>query len=551
MPRRQERGPQGIHATDAKAGEITDCLHRAVILPPTHRLRAERCIATIATATHLGLLGDMLASLNAHGNCQDALVVVFCVDGDSAMAQRVAEYGAVPILCRSLVRVNQTIKSVLYSVAEIVDADYFLCLDADILVTADLSPLFSMLRACPQDRILVSRDAGQSYPGCTLGRVLTGFYEGAESDIRLLLGSSARGEANYRLVVNDGVFAGSRHAVTRLEHLIRSWAPQAPAWIDRKAEFGMRNQFVFNLALAHLDCAIELDETFNWQNQTRRVALSTDGSQTLLSETGQQIRVLHFCGSGRPKQAEYRERWTTTRAPVRSTAIDLAIVTVKREDDYFHATLQSMQADAPIDIVIGSLDADYLECYRGDGRLRMHATDPRDWASMRDLDIPRKAGWNYWRALTLAADSGRGIAIFEDDVLFGNAWRQRLEQAVHAAEEEYGDNYILSLYCPYGFIAEGDNRGKLIIPYPLEIFAGFQGMYYPSRLRRRFAEYLKAYGVDSYRTHHDLLVKDFLGEAGIPLLTTSPSLVQHVGYKTTGFGACHMSPLFLGEKWPR
>ncbi|MCW3053740.1 MAG: hypothetical protein JWN14_2910, partial [Chthonomonadales bacterium] len=228
--------------------------------------------------------------------------------------------------------------------------------------------------------------------------------------------------------------------------------------------------------------------------------------------------------------------------------IDLAMVTIQREDDYFHATLKSMQTNEHLDVFTGSPEAEYLGRYESDERLCIHKVDPQEWESLQELDIHRRAGWNYWRCLTTSSNRDRGIAIFEDDVLFGKGWRHRMEQVVHAAEKAHGDNFVLSLYCPYGLVAEEADRGKLICEYTTEIFAGTQAMYYPAKLRCRFAAHLKAYGVDSYRVPHDLLLKDFLAAEGIPLLTTSPSLVQHVGYKTTGLGFCHQSPFFLGAE---
>ena len=41
----------------------------------------------------------------------------------------------------------------------------------------------------------------------------------------------------------------------------------------------------------------------------------------------------------------------------------------------------------------------------------------------------------------------------------------------------------LALYCAYSFVLEAFNRGELFAPYPLEVFAGTQGMYFPDGVR--------------------------------------------------------------------
>jgi hypothetical protein len=61
-------------------------------------------------------------------------------------------------------------------------------------------------------------------------------------------------------------------------------------------------------------------------------------------------------------------------------------------------------------------------------------------------------------------------------------------------------------------------------------------MYYPEEIRRDFAEYVKINGVNAYRRPYDLLLKDYLQTYEIPVFTTVPSLVQHIGEIGTGVG---------------
>ena len=109
------------------------------------------------------------------------------------------------------------------------------------------------------------------------------------------------GEGNFDLPVNDGLFAGSRGALLALDGLLRRW-PSASAWVDERRDICWRNQFVFNLALARLHCAVELDPVFNIQLNSQDVALSGDGEMPMSAHwRGQPVRVLHFNGGGRQK----------------------------------------------------------------------------------------------------------------------------------------------------------------------------------------------------------------------------------------------------------
>jgi predicted O-methyltransferase YrrM len=290
-------------AAEAPAGTLLDCLGRtAITLPPTLP-RAQRCLATIVSPGFEGLLDDLLGSFYAHSHCQDALVVVFGVDVTPACEQVIAKYQATLLRCTAHARVNATVKAVLYSVARVVDAEQFLCLDADMLVLGDLRPLFAALDACPEGSILACREGnGRGYHN--LEHILTAAYGGSSADLTRLLGSP-NGEGTYPLVVNDGLFAGSRTALLALDGFIRAM-PDAITWVDERRDIWWRNQFVFNLALARLNCGVELDSDYNIQLHVQDVELHWAGGRMQALWYGRAVRVLHFSGGGRRKYPTWR-----------------------------------------------------------------------------------------------------------------------------------------------------------------------------------------------------------------------------------------------------
>src|SRR5687767_13438430 len=111
----------------------TDALKRVEVQVPLSQIVADRCIATVASAGYEHLLADLLGSLRAQGLSDETLVAVFNVDDDAACARIIKKYGAYGIPCGPLARRNQTIKSALYSVASLVDAREYICLDSDML----------------------------------------------------------------------------------------------------------------------------------------------------------------------------------------------------------------------------------------------------------------------------------------------------------------------------------------------------------------------------------------------------------------------------------
>jgi hypothetical protein len=124
------------------------------------------------------------------------------------------------------------------------------------------------------------------------------------TDIARILGGS-QSEAAYPLVVNDGVFAGTHAALLALDGRIRSW-PRAAAWVDERPDIRWRNQFILNLALAALNCGVEMDPTYNIHLQSQEVVLRWEGDRMQAVWQGRSARILHFCGWARNKYPEWR-----------------------------------------------------------------------------------------------------------------------------------------------------------------------------------------------------------------------------------------------------
>lgn len=294
---------------------LKDCLERAELALPRVRPRSRRCIATVVSPGFESYLDDLLGSLYTNGRCGDASVVVFVLDGDEACHRITAKYGAHIIEGRSRVRVNSMTKAVLYSAAAFIDAEQFLCLDADMLVLGDLSCLFGALESCPTGAVLVCREgnnAGVSNLGCSFGSM----YRAQATDATLL--GITQEEQNYSLVVNDGLFAASRQAMLSLDAAIRAMTG-AVRWVDARRDTWWRNQFVFNLALARLQCGVEIDPTFNLQLHVRDVQMKEEGVVLSADWLGRAVRVLHFSGAGKQKYAAWRGRYARVPDPIPPT----------------------------------------------------------------------------------------------------------------------------------------------------------------------------------------------------------------------------------------
>jgi predicted O-methyltransferase YrrM len=300
----------------AQPEHLVDCLGRSEMVVPSPRPQARRCVATVASHGFDEMLDDLLGSLNANGGCQDALRVVVSLGDDIACAKVAAKYRATLIPCSPRAKVNPMSKGLLYSLARVVDAEYFICLDADMLVLGDLRPVFGALEAAPEGTVYGCRE-GNGRGLLNLGHALETVYGGHAGDLTRLLGNT-NGESAYPLVVNDGIFAAGRTAMMALDGAIREM-PEAAKWVDERPNIWWRNQFVFNLALAKLHCGAELDSAYNVQLHAQDVEAHWEGSRLQASWRGRPVRIIHFSGVGRRKLGPWRHHFRKVADPLVGT----------------------------------------------------------------------------------------------------------------------------------------------------------------------------------------------------------------------------------------
>lgn len=230
--------------------------------------------------------------------------------------------------------------------------------------------------------------------------------------------------------------------------------------------------------------------------------------------------------------------------------ISIAISTISREDNYLPLTLESLareqQVDAihPLSLMVGSPETEYLDHLRSRPGINVVEMGPNTWSWIKLSKVYYRATWNYYRCLTQCAEGARGTLVFEDDVHFARGWRERLEHTLTILEDRHGDDFALALYSPLKFGWDGTS---LYAEYPLKDFLGTQAVYYTAKTREGFATYLKKYGLVANANPYDYILRDYLLQEGLPLFVTTPTLVQHMGKRSTGLGHWHDSPDFVED----
>lgn len=260
---------------------------------------------TMASRGFDGQLDSFLGSFHQNAQLPRAPVFVLNMGNDAACCRVIHAHAAsglsvsnVP--CRALARPAPSIKAALYTVAEIVDADHYLCLDVDTLILQSLFPLWQKMCATPSNKIHCALDANGDYSWTMLGDLTIGQYLAAVYSLWLpTFEDRWKGMGvpieTISYVCNDGVFGGSRTAMLQLSQTLRSWMPRERYFLD---EHHIRNQLLFNLALAHDDAFARLDDLFNVQVHAVRESLkATKDSLFWHHDDGiKQPAIVHFTG---------------------------------------------------------------------------------------------------------------------------------------------------------------------------------------------------------------------------------------------------------------
>ncbi len=294
------------HCLCDRVNGLEDCLGRSYIQKRKEKIRKKSCFVTVASEKFSHWLDDLLGSIRKNSQCDDAGMVVFSI-GDSRKIREVAKaYEAEVIPCHPLKPLSMSTKSVLYSAGRVVDADNIICIDADMLVLGSLHELFSAIDVAPIGSILVCQEA--NWEGHSLGKSILSLYKGSVTDIEEIALCRNRLLSEYRLTVNDGVFAAKKVSLNALDAVIRSFH-RASEWIDKTGGVPWRNQAIFNLGLAYLGAGQELDCRFNVQLTRQNAHLRYDGGRIVAKKNFLPVSIVHFNGMGRGKFPEFRGKF--------------------------------------------------------------------------------------------------------------------------------------------------------------------------------------------------------------------------------------------------
>lgn len=233
--------------------------------------------------------------------------------------------------------------------------------------------------------------------------------------------------------------------------------------------------------------------------------------------------------------------------------IATAVVTVPRSDGYIHRTIRSFEEtgyfgcseDLPLRLVVGGLDASHLVPYRDrPDRFVIDELSQEEASRMgfQFLGVKPKCAFGHYRAMlnVLALESSWEAALIcEDDIRFAQGWRIYLHKIAQEVNRQYDGRWMVTLYrlqhSRQMGISSQYRRGLKWLRLPEEEpFWGTQAILYSREALAVFPECLLENCIRKFVEPIDITLGRFAAKHDVAVIATAPSLVQHVGEKTTG-----------------
>lgn len=245
----------------------------------------------------------------------------------------------------------------------------------------------------------------------------------------------------------------------------------------------------------------------------------------------------------------------------------IAITSIDRHNNqapYIYQTLTSLfdtlSDDVHVNIMVGNDDDEYVRPESLIKHMSSHRVNHvHIWPTssmvadyiQKKFEINRRGGWNYGRLLR-SYHGDKGLLVLEDDVVWAEGSSGILNSFVnHAVQEKL---MALSLY--NRSCAGADIEGDVWQPHVSELatmsqnfsFTLLQGMYFSPSTVNALGRFLQ---LRIHTRAHDFLVGEFAQSHRLRMGMTMPSLVQHIGRKSTGLcEGFHESPCFVPSFLP-
>jgi hypothetical protein len=228
----------------------------------------QKCLITTVLPNEIDKLERMLKSFFLY-NKNDIKVVVFHF-GESKLYKDITDkYDSILVRCNMIDETARPIKSLIAEllIGNIIHAEQYLFLSIDALVCDNISPLFDILDNLNDEKVLLCNNCWTNIVGYSLKDIISfpkSIYGGNSHDWEFLKLDGI--QQYYQLIADSNVFILKKKALLGIIHFVNEMMPNILQW--RNANFALsslREQAIFNCAIAKISMGVELDSIYNHQ----------------------------------------------------------------------------------------------------------------------------------------------------------------------------------------------------------------------------------------------------------------------------------------------
>lgn len=209
--------------------------------------------------------------------------------------------------------------------------------------------------------------------------------------------------------------------------------------------------------------------------------------------------------------------------------VEVAIMTCPREPVYITRLLETMfarqdMANVRTRVVVDHHEPSHLGAWAEDPRIELDVLAEPPAEALGDPN-------RIFRTFRRCVDGARGdvsLVLLQEDALVSANWLERAIEGEELVRKEIahipGQQFFVALYST---MAMGGGRVHFMLP---SYYFGTVGVLFPVEVLLPLREYCKTIPQD---TPDDMAVKRYAIENGIRVYNLNPSVVQHIGAKST------------------
>ena len=281
---------------------ILDCLGQVRIHRPSELIQANECFTMMISPGYERWLDIFLNSLRQNGNCPDAALIVYCVDGDERCSEIIRKHGAKEIKCQALTVKSPTIKPAIFSIGAVARVKKVIAVETDMIVLQNIHSLFESIDVMPEGSLLAAQEILWEKP-TLLEEFFPLVFQGQPKELETIFHANAS-ERAHPLQINGGLIAGTDEAMAALDNTMRDLCPAASQWVKARPEISWREMFVTNFAMARLDASVGLNPTYNFQLHVRQASLDHENDICVVKSNIGRVKILHFSAGSKQQMPE-------------------------------------------------------------------------------------------------------------------------------------------------------------------------------------------------------------------------------------------------------